>query len=1155
MRLLKYTLIGAGICVLVTLSGAGILTWALGTERGTQWLFATLESRTSMGLSIGEVAGTLLDGVVLTDFQLALGGDRVAIARLAARWDAGDLFGGAVTLDELRVSDARYFRGDAQSDPAPGGRPSLPWRLIVERGTVDTFVLESAGQGLVFEDTTFALESIGNRLIARELATRVEGVELQAQGELRLSGEPQLNATFAWSWSGDQRDARGEGTLAGPLTRLELHHELAEPFQLLADGEIVLGATPAVDLQLRWTDLAWSGVRAVISPSGTLRLSGDIERYEFQGEGELTVDDTDTRFRVAGSGDPLNVFLEALELSVPGGELAARGQVLLQPFEWHLAIEAQDLDPSLFWTEWPGRLRGRGRFQGRLAPVFEWSASDFDVAGMLRGYALAATGSVGVQSDQWELADVELRLGPNLVTAAGSIGDTVRLDMTVDVPETELLWSGLAGALQLEAAIGGTLSRPEVAGELLGDGLSWRDYSVAEVRVAASAAPQADAPLDITLDATGLKWRNLTARAVAARVNGRNSSHAIDIGLDAMQGTAHLQADGELTPTGWSGFLQAVTVEQSVAGEWRLVAPAAVALDNGTISIEDLCLAQSSSRVCGFGHVSGTSADRIELTATDFEVQSLGPLLPDALSLEGVYNAVLHLTGPLNEPSASVSVTGGASRAALRAGGEAFELDFDGLRLDAMLEGDRIAVEGSVDAGASGSASLTGLVEDVRGPDPGVRGAMRASWNDLELLSALSPHIGAVTGELDVDLTVAGTLTVPEVAARGQLRGGALSVPAWGLDVRDVEANAASTGLRSVAFTAQGSVGEGHADVDGTMLLDPAAGWPVRLELRGEALEVVRLPEAEVDLSPELTVEFELPDIRVSGEVHVPRARLSRDELPAQAAAPSEDAVVHGVEDSSTSRTVQMQAQLRLTLGEDVTYSGSGLTTDVSGALNLEYDSSHAAVATGVVDLAGHYEAFGKTLNLEHGRLLFAGPLSNPELDVRAVREIESRALASDATAAAIVPGQAGTLRVGVDVTGTLRAPQTRMYSEPAISEADALSYLVLDRPLTGTGGAEAVTLQSAAVSMGLSQALPVIQRVGDSVGLDELTVRSTDADAGELMAGKYLSPRLYIRYTYGLFNRVGGLLLHFRLTDRLSLETRSGDDKSMDILYVVERE
>ena len=90
---------------------------------------------------------------------------------------------------------------------------------------------------------------------------------------------------------------------------------------------------------------------------------------------------------------------------------------------------------------------------------------------------------------------------------------------------------------------------------------------------------------------------------------------------------------------------------------------------------------------------------------------------------------------------------------------------------------------------------------------------------------------------------------------------------------------------------------------------------------------------------------------------------------------------------------------------------------------------------------------------------------------------------------------------------------------------------------------------------MGLQQALPAIRRVGESLGLDELALQATRADAGELMAGKQLSPRVYIRYTYGLFNRISGVLLRLSLTDRVSLETRSGDYRSMDLIYTLERD
>jgi len=44
-------------------------------------------------------------------------------------------------------------------------------------------------------------------------------------------------------------------------------------------------------------------------------------------------------------------------------------------------------------------------------------------------------------------------------------------------------------------------------------------------------------------------------------------------------------------------------------------------------------------------------------------------------------------------------------------------------------------------------------------------------------------------------------------------------------------------------------------------------------------------------------------------------------------------------------------------------------------------------------------------------------------------------------------------------------------------------------------------------------------------------------------------------RYSYGLFNRIGGLLLRFKFNEHLSVETRSGDQKSMDLLYTVEKD
>ena len=281
--------------------------------------------------------------------------------------------------------------------------------------------------------------------------------------------------------------------------------------------------------------------------------------------------------------------------------------------------------------------------------------------------------------------------------------------------------------------------------------------------------------------------------------------------------------------------------------------------------------------------------------------------------------------------------------------------------------------------------------------------------------------------------------------------------------------------------------------IAGTTTLDADAGWPTRLTLRGDAVRIVQRADAEVFATPDLTIDVALPAVAVTGSVHVPRASLEIVALPAQAVAPSPDAIVHGQAQGNRSRPLQLRTNIELTLGDDVRYSALNLDTTVGGALRIATEPNASANATGTLRLDGTYDAYGQELEIERGQLLFSGPLDDPGLDVRAIRRLDPTATAT-ATA------------VGVELTGTLRQPSTRVVSTPAMSEADALSYLLFGRPVTASNAAlgadETTTLQTAALSLGLQQALPVVQRFGNTVGLDELTVQSTSSDAGELHGG-----------------------------------------------------
>jgi translocation and assembly module TamB len=64
-------------------------------------------------------------------------------------------------------------------------------------------------------------------------------------------------------------------------------------------------------------------------------------------------------------------------------------------------------------------------------------------------------------------------------------------------------------------------------------------------------------------------------------------------------------------------------------------------------------------------------------------------------------------------------------------------------------------------------------------------------------------------------------------------------------------------------------------------------------------------------------------------------------------------------------------------------------------------------------------------LTVRRARLLFAGPIDQPYLDIEAIRKTDD-------------------VIAGIRLSGSAEQPTTQIFSEPAMSQEQALSYLVL---------------------------------------------------------------------------------------------------------------
>ena len=238
---------------------------------------------------------------------------------------------------------------------------------------------------------------------------------------------------------------------------------------------------------------------------------------------------------------------------------------------------------------------------------------------------------------------------------------------------------------------------------------------------------------------------------------------------------------------------------------------------------------------------------------------------------------------------------------------------------------------------------------------------------------------------------------------------------------------------------------------------------------------------------------------------------------------------------------VEQDVAVTLDLGPDFQVRGYGLKTRLAGSLTATSKTRGAPQPrlTGEIStVGGTYKAYGQWLDIDEGLLRFSGAYANPALDILAIR-----------------PNL--TQRVGVQITGTALSPRVRLYSDPVLSEAETLSWLLLGRS-GANGGAEAAMLQQAALAILGGSSNGLSGQLTEALGLDELSVRAPgespdgNATGATVMVGKRLARNFYVAYEQSLSGAMGTFQIFYELTSRLTLRAQIGQQSVVDLIYTV---
>lgn len=946
-------------------------------------------------------------------------------------------------------------------------------------------------------------------------------------------------------WGGvlpDEVAVAAEGSASGNLSRIEFEHRITAPFAVETSGSVALdGAAPRLDVRGGWREARWplAGEEAEFTSSqGDLTLTGTPEDYRLGLEAELDGRDLPpVTAHIDATGSTTAARIRSLRLDTLDGNATLAGSLQWAPdLAFDLTLTGRELDPGQQWSDWGGRLGFDIAASGELAeqgPVV--SVSRLELDGDLRGYPLSARGSAEVAGSRVRIPSLTLRSGDNRLALEGVVDETLAVDFDLEATDLAAFWPGLGGALSASGEVLGSLQAPRVQASMNGERLRFEEYTVARLDLEADVDVAGGDSSRVQLDLADAVLAGQTVNSLALSASGGPAAHRATLSADAELADLGLELEGALAEDGWRGSLQRLEIDPAYTDPWRLAAPAGIRTSNdGSARLERLCLGQQQSSLCArFTQGSGGKLDG-SLAIERLPLAVIGPWLPPEVGIEGTLEASATVAGTAAAPRVSFEVA--PPPGALQwqpEGREPLRVAWNGFRVEGEFRDDALASRADIEMGELGRiAAEVNVGAASKDGERGLGGRVDVGINDLAIAAAFAPQIANPEGRIRVAATLGGTLSAPGVDGTAEFDDGAVQLPDLGLSISEINLQARNRGQEAMVFEGSMRSGGGTLSLDGELLLDAARGFPLQLDITGERFEVARLPEAQVFASPDLSLRRDAELTRLSGSVTVPEATLRVREMPAGAVSVSDDEVMAQEEYREPETAMAVGMDLQLVLGDRVTFNGFGLDTRLTGRMRVTAEAGEPLLGEGSIDLVdGYYQAYGQDLSIERGRLLFAGPLDNPGLDVRAVRDT-------------------GEVKAGLQVSGTASNLSARVYSEPPLPDAEALSYLLTGRGLDSASSGEGSMLSSAALALGLDNADTLSRKIGRQFGLDDVGITGAGADAG-LRLGKYLAPDLYLSYVLGLFGGQGAVQLDYQLTDRISVQGRSGSERqAVDLLY-----
>ena len=944
----------------------------------------------------------------------------------------------------------------------------------------------------------------------------------QLAGHIKLGNEQPLAYNDAKHGGLPVRSIEGDINIDnnGKLILPALTTRLLQQGQIITRGNID-SASRQLDINSQLLRIYASDALATPLPgslNGHIRVSGSFNGLTTQwllssekgnSEGSIQIITDEQKHQQTLILDKLNITPNG------GGSFNAKGSLALyQNKAIQLAINSNNFNPAKVNSDFPaGSINGHINVNGQLAqqPAIQvdmlWHNS------ILSGAPLSGKAVIRYRNQHLEQASINLNAGPNRIVTNGSFGKKGdKLNLDINAPNLGLFGLGMKGLLSTKGFIAGEPKK--ITANLTG---AARNLQIAQLLninqldFKLLGSPDINQPLLVNLNADHISIAGSTSEkptvinSTDIKINGRGSQHQL-------QGSSNLTLDGKayhfnLSAHGgldqhyqWRGRVNALDI--SGALNLKLLNP--IQLEAGTehVSMQNARWAALNGNLTlnnlnwdkDKGLITRGSASNLAL----HELHNVIELpIEQNMIIGGDWNFSYsrHMQGYLKLYQQGGDITLPQHQQKLGLQNVRLDAQFQNGHINNHLSG--ITRYGTTDATLVITPDNNGKVSTAP-----ISGRIKLDSPDLSTIRNLLPIGMQLKGNMHAEAGISGHLNEPLL--NGTLTGNNLYYrdQANGTILENGNLKSHFQGRRWLIDNLSFARRDGTIKLSG--VVDMTKLTPdINVTAHFDHYNIFDQINRRLTISGNTQLLYTIAHgIVLNGKLKVDKGLfgMQKSGMPQL----DDDVVVLGREKTAEQqRPTPIRLNLDLDMNDAFRFSAEGIDVLLGGQLTATANPGSTVQIVGTVNVVrGQYKAYGQDLVIQQGSTIsFVGPMDNPNLKIRAKRRYS----------------QVG---AGVEALGRLDSPRINLIANEAMSEKDKLSWLILNRPSSGSAGDEAAIAAAASAWLagGLNDKLGLL----DEIGLTSQQTRNSQT--GEMnpaeqaiTIGKHLSNNLYISYLYGI--------------------------------------